>query len=441
MRILSLSVPLPGAPVDNRTFANAPAFFDYDAIVVDPHALSQLIEEVVTSTAEHATCSGERVVNGATCPETVALGELLRDRQDETARLLARGGLVVCFAYPNVVHHHVAGFSGCDRYCWLPAPAGLRYGEPLLRRGGGSEIIPVEHDHAFGPFIGQMRNKLSYHAYFADDAPGFAGAGRVIARSAGGAAVAVELTLGEGRIVFLPPTARPPTGEARYAFSNGLQEAIRHTLRQASRSAAPAWLSEYELPGLSERITARDAVRTHVEESNAALVEQEEAVGELDRFRSLLWQEGRNGLEQPVRDALALLGFRIAPPEIDTPAQLHLEMKGKGRRVALLEVEAGVQAAGMDGHYRLRRRLEEAIAAGSQKRGLLFINGHRTQAPSERPAQYEDALRVAAESLRYCIATTEQLFHAVRASLAGDEATVAAFRERLLTTEGVLQED
>ena len=119
-----------------------------------------------------------------------------------------------------------------------------------------------------------------------------------------------------------------------------MQEASRHTLRQAPRSAAPAWLSDYDLPGLSERIAARDAARTQVEESNAALAEQEEAVGELDRFRSLLWQEGRNGLEQPVRDALALLGFRVAPQEIDTPAQLDLEAKGKGRRVALLEVEA-----------------------------------------------------------------------------------------------------
>ena len=43
--------------------------------------------------------------------------------------------------------------------------------------------------------------------------------------------------------------------------------------------------------------------------------------------------------------------------------------------------------------------------------------------------------------MRYCIATTEQLFHAVRAALDGDEKTVRAFRERLLTTEGVLRED
>jgi hypothetical protein len=43
--------------------------------------------------------------------------------------------------------------------------------------------------------------------------------------------------------------------------------------------------------------------------------------------------------------------------------------------------------------------------------------------------------------MRYCVATTEQLFHAVRAALEGDQAMVDAFRERLLTTEGVLGED
>ncbi len=78
---------------------------------------------------------------------------------------------------------------------------------------------------------------------------------------------------------------------------------------------------------------------------------------------------------------------------------------------------------------------------GKPQRGLLVINGYRTISPAERGAQYQDALRVAAESMRYCVATTEQLFHAVRASLQGDKETVGAFRERLLTTEGVLQED
>ena len=148
-----------------------------------------------------------------------------------------------------------------------------------------------------------------------------------------------------------------------------------------------------------------------------------------------------HGLEEPVRDALSQIGFRIIASNLDSPAWIQLPADKAGKQAALLEVEGNINAVGMEAHYRLRRRLEDAIAKGKPRRGLLIINGHRTTAPAERPAQYDDSLRVAAESLRYCIATTEQLFHAVRASLEGDTATVEAFRQRLLTTEGILQED
>ena len=57
MRILSLGFPMPGPQVDNHSFASAPVFFDYDAIVVNPLALSQFIEEVVSGSKEHTTPS------------------------------------------------------------------------------------------------------------------------------------------------------------------------------------------------------------------------------------------------------------------------------------------------------------------------------------------------------------------------------------------------
>ncbi|MEX0786677.1 MAG: hypothetical protein WD939_08580 [Dehalococcoidia bacterium] len=440
MRILSLGFPLPGAPIDNHSFASAPSFFDYDAIIADPSALSQLIEDIVEGSAEHTTHAGERVVNGASGPGAVGLADLLHDRQDETSRLLARGGLVVCMAYPNVVHQRVTGFSGCDRYFWLPAPAGVRYGEPHLRRGAGTEVTPVEHDHPFGPYVSRARGKLAYHAYFADDVPGLAGNARVFARSAGGVAVGVELTLEHGRAVFLPPPARAPSADERYDLSNSLQEGVRHTLRLASSAEPPAWLGEYALPELAERFAARDEARERLAHAQDALAGSEETLEELERYRRLLWQEGKYGLEEPVRDALRLIGFRVIAQDIDTPARIDLEERSD-RRVALLETEASVDAVGMDGHYRLRKRLEEAIAKGEPRRGVLIINGHRTLPPSDRPAQYDDPLRVAAESLRYCVATSEQLFHAARAQLEGDEATVRAFRERLMSTEGVLRED
>jgi hypothetical protein len=442
MRILSLGFPLPGPPIDNHTFANAPAFFDYDALVVDPQALSGLIEAVVAGGKEHTTRSGERVLNAPTTPDAVSLADLLRDRQEETARLLARGGLVVCFAYPNVVHHRVAGFSGCDRYFWLPAPAGLQYREPFLRRGVGSEIIPMEHDHPFGPLVDQFRGKTTYHAYFADEAPGFpALSGKVFARSIGGAAIGVELPVAQGQVIFLPPPARLANSEARYAYSNGLQDAIRNILGRAATADPPPWLRDYELVDLSERLSARDDAQRRLDEVRESLAAAGDAVEELDRYRRLLWQEGKYGLEQPVRDALGLLGFRIIAKDVDAPARIQVAADKTKKQAALLEVDASDEAVGMNGHYRLRRRLEEAIAQGKPQRGLLVINGYRTKSPAERGAQYQDALRVAAESMRYCVATTEQLFHAVRASLQGDNATVGAFRERLLTTEGVLRED
>ncbi len=225
MRILSLGFPLPGPAVDNHTFVTAPTFFDYDAAVVDPNALSQLIEDVLAGGAEQRTRLGELVAIEADDRATIALAHLLRDRRDETARLIGRGGLVVCLAYPNAVHT-VPGFPDCDRYCWLPVAPGLAYREPLLRRGYGTQLAPAEVEHPFSPLIEQFRARLAYQAYFDDETPGFADIGSVFARSAGGAAVGVELRLDRGRAVFLPPPARPLAGDQRYEFSSALQEAI-----------------------------------------------------------------------------------------------------------------------------------------------------------------------------------------------------------------------
>lgn len=398
MRILSVGVPLPGTNVDNYSFAAAPAFFDYDGLVIDP-----------------AECASDQ--------ETVTPGDLRRDRRDETARLLARGSLVVCYARPDG-----------GRYAWLPSPDGRAYDPSFLRIGSGTEIDIADHGHPFAAFIERFAGKMAYEAYFADDAPGFEG--RVFARSVGGAAVGVELRVGGGRVVFLPPPARAPAGDDRYAYSNALQGSIRQTLRSAAETDPPRWIDESTLPGLAERLSARDNARGNLVDAQQALGRAEDAARELERFRRLLWQEGKYGLEQVVRDALALIGFAVMPNNLDRPATLSLQ----GATV-LLEVDAAVQAVDLDGHERLCRRLEEAAVRAGPRRGLLVINGYRTLPPERRGAQCGDGLREAAERTGYAIATTEQIYHAVRAALEGDEATMRSFRERLLTTNGALGED
>ena len=50
-----------------------------------------------------------------------------------------------------------------------------------------------------------------------------------------------------------------------------------------------------------------------------------------------------------------------------------------------------------------------------------------------------DGLRLAAETMRYCVATTTSLFEVVRAQHDGNESEVRAYRERLLSTDGLIE--
>jgi hypothetical protein len=322
MRTLSVGFPLPGPRTQNHDFAKAPSFFDFDTLVVDPNAVGQLIDDVVQGGGEHSDRSGLRVVNGPTSSDTLSLADLLRDRRDETLRLLTRGGLVVCFARPNVGRYDVAGLAGCDRYVWLPGPPGLAYGEPFLRRGAGSEIVVMEHEHPFGAFLHQFRARLAYDAYFDERAPGFASVRRVIARSAGGAPVAIELPVERGAVVFLPPPVKTPAGDERYAFSNALQRAAQGLLGTSVSTSPPSWLESYELPGLRERAAARDEAQQRLEEARSALAARDAELEQVDRYRRLLWQEGTVGLVGPVRSAFELLGFRVQAEDLDAPAEL-----------------------------------------------------------------------------------------------------------------------
>ena len=163
-RILSLGVPLPGPSVDNYTFISAPSFFDYDAIVVDPRALSLLIEGVIEGSIDAVTFAGLPVVNDAATPSNVALADVLLRRRDETKALLAQGGAVICFAHPATMHAGVAGISTLDDYYWLPSL-------PALAVGEGSQAHVVDFQHPLASFVhGQLAN-IEYRAYWPEGTP------------------------------------------------------------------------------------------------------------------------------------------------------------------------------------------------------------------------------------------------------------------------------
>jgi hypothetical protein len=421
-RILSLGVPLPGPQVDNYTFLSAPSFFDYDAIVVDPHALSVLIEGVVDGSIVAATFADVPITNGPATPASAPLAEVLLRRTDETRALLERGGAVVCFAHPATTHAGVVGAGALDDYYWLPAA-------PPLVPGEGSQAHVVDFQHPLAAFLhGQLAN-VAYRAHFGTGVPH----GCVFVRSEGGAAIGVELPYEHGRVIFLPALRASPSGDARYATSDALQAGIRRALGIVAEGRRPAWLSGYPLPGLEQGAAALAAAESARDEAQSGVDATAAAYDELARYQRLLWQEGAVGIDDVVIEALKLIGFEVYASD-----RREMELRADGVGV-LFEIEASEHPIDLAPHHRLRQRIERAIERrGEGPRGVLFVNGQRLESPAQRTRAISDALRTAAETMRYCIAPTSTLYAAVAASLDGDDAGVAEYRRRLVATDGLL---
>jgi hypothetical protein len=122
MRLLVVGMPLPNQRIDNYSFFSAPSFFDYDAMLIDPAAISQAVDEIVGGGGAHTTAADEPIVNAPTGGISVGLADFLRRRRDETERLLERGGTIALFARPNQALRYITGFPAADQYRGLPAP-------------------------------------------------------------------------------------------------------------------------------------------------------------------------------------------------------------------------------------------------------------------------------------------------------------------------------
>ncbi|MEE8346494.1 MAG: hypothetical protein V3S20_04000 [Dehalococcoidia bacterium] len=224
-RSLILGIPLPHVTFDNYSFLSAPSLFDHERMVVEMAVISDAVEQVVDGSLEHKTQGGQAVVNGPGGPKTFSLAELLRLRRLEAERLLARGGIVVCFAYPDVAHEGIEGLPGWRRYDWLPAPKGFPYAEKLLPGYGKLGVEVEDAGHAFAPYVEEFGVRLAFRAYVSEE-EGFSEFGRVFARSPGGAAVGVELLVGRGHVVLLPPLGRMDYSSDRVPLANTLHNCL-----------------------------------------------------------------------------------------------------------------------------------------------------------------------------------------------------------------------
>lgn len=435
VRLLLIGFPLPNPAFDNYDFLQAPSFYDYDAVVVEPAGISKVIEDVLARSEDHQTFAGEPVLNEPPGPFVVGLADQLQRRRDETERLLAAGKLLIVFARPNVPHSHVLGLPGYDRYSWLPAPPGVVYRPPQLLPADGRGVTVEDATHPFAALVDRFQNWFTYRAAFSERMPDFPTYGRVLLRSRGGMPVGVELRVGPGRILFLPALEDVPSGDMRFELATALHDAVKRTIAGEGDEDAPVWAADYTMAGLEESEAEVQRAKQAVAEAGIRLAEVEARSTDLGRYRRMLWMGTQAGLDPVVRKAFRDLGFRV---EYDESRPMVIEADG---RTAFVEVEGADEQVVEWPYLRLQRRLEKDLLATAQaKKGIVVINGYRRRNPERRAEQASPALRVACENYRYALITGDRLYELVRSAQEDDsEDNLRAIRETVMSAEGLLE--
>ena len=446
MRIITLGFPMASGQVDNHSIANATALYEYDACLLDPRAISQQIEGIAAGSSDLRKPDGTPVQAGATGAFHFGLGELLTLRRDEMSRLLGKGGVVVVMGYPNVPHPVVGTLPGANRYSILPAPDGVLYTPPHLLPADGSSLTLLDREHAFAGYLEDFRTRITYRARWDSvRIENFETVGRVLARSEGGADIAVEFRVGPGRIIFLPPPTRDLRGVQRRPLTEVLVDGIGRCFETPRAQLAPRWTRNFDLPGVAQADTRLQEAEQAFAEAESRLLEARAFHGEAEKFRGLLWQTGPYGFAPLVDAAMRTLGFEVEDKASRGRTLRHKPEGDDSAQTALLEVDAADGTVNEGSYLRLQRRIEEEfLRKGERRKGVIVVNGERLTAPQAREKPYSDLLVNACTNFGYALLSGETLFTLVTYALEEsalddpDAGILAAIRDTILSSDGLV---
>ena len=432
MRILSIGFPLPNVIIDNYSALTAASYNDYDVLVIDPASITRDVNDLLNGERQFDAQDGRPVLNAPTTATGVSATDQLRRRADETARLLEAGGLVVVLARPDATIGGLLGFEGCDRYHWLPAPAGLAWGPPFLKAAEGKTVRIAAEQHPFAEVLREHRKDVAYRAMFDDRQAEIRRNARVVTRGGAGIPIAAEFQVLGGLVTFMPVFTDTP-GATRTALAQRIVDACRRLSGSDYLSEAPFWVRSQALPGLEQIEAELEEAEAEAERASAHVAAVRERHDDLARHRRLLWEDGQP-FAQAVTEALRMVGFTVSSDPLEP---MVVESEGVA---AFVELESDRDQVVEWPYVRLQRRLEEhLLKQGSALKGIVIANGFREKDPDQRAGELSEPLRIACENYRYALVTTRTLFEVVKRVLGGaDEAALLGLRRRLMSGSGLL---
>jgi hypothetical protein len=432
VKLLTIGFGLPNAEIDNYHVLNAPSYFDYDAILVDPGSVTETVRQLLDGEKTFEAHDGRPVINGGTTSAGVSATDQVQRRAAEARQFLEDGGTIVVMGRPNTTQAGLLGFEGCDRYSWLPAPAGAGWGPPLLRAAEGKRVLITDDTHPLADLLRDYRRNLSYRAVFDEMHPAVRQHGHIIARGGGNAPIGVEFKVLAGHVIFIPVIETLQT-TARQRLAQEVVDTMRRMTGGDPDATPPYWARTVAVPGLeqaeAEVETAAKAAKQAQERLDAAKARQAELAG----YRAMLWSDGRT-FARVVRNAFETLGFTVTS-QIGEP----LVVLDDGQ-AAFVEAASAADIVVEWPYVHLQRRLEEHLLSQSEQlKGIVVANAHRSKKPEERKNQVTQPLRIACENYRYALLTTETLFALVQRALAGTgDDVLAGVRRRIMRANGML---
>ncbi len=433
MRLLSIGFPLPNQDVDNYNVLTAPSYFDYDALFIDPASITSLARRLADGEGDQLHAFDERpVINGATTASAVSAADQLHRRLTETERLLEQGGVVIVIARPNATESGILGFEGCDRYSWLPAPAGLSWSPPVIQAAEGKNLNIVDDRHPLGTVVREFRRFFGYRATFDLRQPALLRSAHPWAEARAGQPTGADFHILGGRVCFLPAITSE-SGLKKPELATAVVTAARLLLGARAPEKPPAWVSGWAVPGLAEAEADAASHESAMNEASQLLADAKARVEEASIYRALLWADGPD-FEEAVRRALVLLGFEEAGGSGEGLSISDVEVP------ALVELESSREQVAEWPYLRLQRRLDEHLRTGGKLlKGIIVANGQRQTDPGARSDEFSGPLQIACQNYRYTLLRGETLLELARLALEGaGPEELEGIRRRIMRGTGLL---
>lgn len=454
-KILSIGFYLDEKGIINESFYTAPSFSDYDVLIIDPIKISEEWKDIKPQ--HDGSLLTYHSIDGGFSKN---IKEIMEQRADETKLLLEKtGGIVICFLrekglvlnckeesydrYPVKIH----------RYSWLPSQElywSYESVDPFTQKKSkqtgkyifskyfdsiprfGQEIGEIDKTHPFFQYFTALKNEIYFEAVISSDND-IIKVAKPLAKNKVGEVIALELSFGKGKFIFLSPIEYKSMDVKK--VSGILIDCIRKSLNWSQPLIKPIWINKYEFLQEREFQKKIDDFQTKIMSLDKEKQKIEEDKNKLEMLKGMLYEQGKYGLEPPIREAFRILGFKVLERE-EYKEDYDLYAKEKNLEV-IGEIEGSNNQIDIWKYRQLLDFVNNEVENGKKVKGILIGNAFIVEDPDKRTEQFTEKAILGCKRQKFCRITTYELFKAVRAVLSEphDNKLKESIKQKILECE------